>query len=198
VTKTPDGKAIMTWMDTNQKYLYYALFHSGGTLLSGPVISDYFKDGASVNYYGQSITTNTWQPDAGLDVLTEFSSPLYGGVPGSQAGVQLSFANQGLTTAANPLLTLTLADGLTYSHDTSGITPTVVGNTVTWDLPDLAFADTGEFTVFVSVPAEAVIGTLYDLELSISSDGTDVEPGNNTDSAQIMAAIKVFLPSIRR
>jgi len=75
VTKTPDGKAIMTWMDSNNKYLYYALFHSSGTLVTVPVISDYFEDGASVNYYGQSITTNTWQPNSGLDVLTEFFKP---------------------------------------------------------------------------------------------------------------------------
>lgn len=198
VTKTPDGKAIMTWMDSNRNYQYYAMFHSGGTVLSGPVVFHYFEDSADVNYYGQAITTNTWQPATDLDAIAQFSAPLYGGVPGSQAGVQLSFANQGLTTAANPLLTLTLAEGLTYSHDTSGITPTVDGNTVTWNLPGLTFADAGQFSVYVSVPSDAVLGTMYDIGLAISSDGTDVDPANNTDSAQVMAAIKVFLPSIRR
>lgn len=198
VTKTPDGKAIMTWMDTNNRYLYYALFHSSGTLLSGPVISHYFENEAHVNYYGQAITTNTWQPNSGLDILTEFSSSLYAAAPGGAANLQVHYTNQGLTTASNPSLTLTLADGLTYSYDTSGIMPTVVGNTVTWDLSDLAFGDGDDFVVSISVPFDAVIGTLYDIDLAITSDGTDVDPGNNTDEAQIMASYQVFLPILMR
>lgn len=198
VTKTSDGKAIMTWMDTNYKYLYYALFDSSGTLLSGPVISHYFEDNASVNYYGQAITTNTWQPNSGLDILTEFSSSLYGVAPGGAANLQVHYANQGLTTASNPSLTLTLADGLTYNYDTSGITPTVVGNTVTWNLPDLAFGDRDDFVVYISVPSDAVIGTLFDIDMAITSDGTDVDPSNNADEAQIMASYQLFLPIVRR
>lgn len=198
VTKSPDGKAIMTWMDSNHKYLYYALFHANGTLLSGPVIFNYFEDGASINYQGQSITTNTWQPNSGLDVFSEFSSPLYGAVPGGVAGISVNYANQGLTTATNPSLTLTLAEGLTYSGDTSGITPAVAGSTVTWDLPDLAFADGESFMVYVSVPSDAVIGTRYDISLAITSDGTDVDPSNNEDAAEIMAANLLFLPMIMK
>ncbi len=198
VTKTPDGKAIMTWIDSNYMYQYYALFHSNGTLLNGPVISHYFEDNASVNSYGQAITTNTWQPNSGLDILTEFSGDIYGAAPGGAANIQVHYANQGLTTAVNPSLTLTLADGLTYSYDTSGITPTVDGNTVTWDLPDLAFADGETFGVYVSIPSDAVIGTFYDIELAITSDGTDVDQNNNADDAQIMASYQVFLPVVMR
>jgi len=198
VTKSPDGKAIMTWMDSNNKYLYYALFHASGTLLSGPVIFNYFENGASINYEGQSITTNTWQPNSGLDVFSEFSSPLYGAAPGGAATIQVDYANQGLTTAANPSLTLTLAEGLTYSYDTSGLTPTVFSNTVTWDLPDLAFADGESFMVYVSVPSDAVIGTRYDISLAITSDGTDVDLSNNADAAEIMAANLLFLPMIMK
>ena len=198
VTKTSDGKAVMTWMDIGYRYLYYALFHSNGTLLSGPVISQYFKHKANVNYYGQAITTNTWQPNSGLDVLTEFSSSIYGATPGGAANLQVHYANQGLTTASNPSLTLTLADGLTYSYDTSGIVPTVVGNTVTWHLPDLFFGDSNDFMVSISVPSDAVIGTMFDLDLAIASDGNDVEPGNNADEAQIMASYQLLLPMIMR
>jgi len=198
VTKTPDGRAIMTWMDDNQRYLYYALLHSTGTVLSGPVIFDTFEYGASINTDGYAITTNSWTPTAEVDAMAAFQAPLYGGAPGGLAGVQLSYANQGLTTATGVELKITLPAGLTYSYDTSGITPTIVGDTVTWDLPDLNFGDVGHFSVYLAVPPEATVGTFYDLSLEITSTEVDVDLSNNTDTCQVMAAELLFLPIIMR
>ncbi|MGC9424003.1 hypothetical protein, partial [Vibrio sp.] len=198
VTKTPDGKAIITWMDENRRYLYYALLHSTGTVLSGPAIFNSFENGVSINTDGYAITTNSWEPASGVDIMAEFEAPLYGAAPGGLAGVQVSYGNQGLTTAANVQLSLTLPAELSYSHDTSGVTPTIVGDTVTWDLSDLDFGDVGHFSVYLAVPPEATIGTFYDLSLEITSDGGDVDPSNNSDACQVMAAELLFLPVIMR
>lgn len=198
VTKTPDGKAIITWMDENQRYLYYALLHSTGTVLSGPAIFDVFEDYVSINRDGYAITTNSWEPASGVDIMAEFEAPLYGAAPGGLAGVQVSYGNQGLTTAANVLLSLTLPAELSYSHDTSGVTPTIVGDTITWDLSDLDFGDVGHFLVYLEVPSDATIGTFYDLSLEITSDGGDVDLSNNSDICQVMAAELLFLPVIMR
>ncbi|MFZ3069521.1 MAG: hypothetical protein WA110_00140 [Anaerolineaceae bacterium] len=195
VTKDSANHGVITWSDGNGKYLYYALvLGSNGALLSGPVVFNHFGDGMNINYDGYSTTTNSWQPDEGLDLMTEFSGPLYGAVPGGLAGLRVHYLNQGLTTGTNPVLSLTLADGLSYIYDTSGLTPSVVGNTITWHLPDLAFSDAGNFIVYVSVPSEAPISTLYDVNLSIASNESDVNPADNVDTAQVMAAVLIYLP----
>lgn len=198
VTKTHDGRAIMTWMDEDMRYLYYALLHANGTVLSGPTIFNVFENGASINTDGYAITTNSWEPASGVDIMAEFEAPLYGAAPGGLAGVQVSYGNQGLTTAANVKLYLGLPAELSYSHDTSGVTPTIVGDTVTWDLGDLDFGDVGHFLVYLEVPSDATIGTFYDLDLEITSDGGDVDPSNNDDVCQVMAAELLFLPVIMR
>jgi hypothetical protein len=154
-TKDVNNRGILTWTDVNRYYLYYAYVNgSNGALLSGPFISHYFEEGISVNYDGQIITTNSWQPASETDLFSEFSADLYGAEPGGVAILRLTYGNQALTTATGPQLTLTLPDGLSYAGDTSGIVPIISENTVKWNLPDLEFADVGDFTIYVSVPAE--------------------------------------------
>jgi len=198
-TKDANNKGILTWTDENLHYLYYAYVNgSNGGLLSGPYISHWFEEGISVNYDGQIITTNSWQPASETDLFSEFSADLYGAEPGGVAILRLTYGNQALTTATGPQLTLTLPDGLSYAGDTSGIVPIISGNTVTWNLSDLEFADVGDFTVYISVPLDDPLGTLYDVNLSLTFDGTDIDLTNNDDLAKIMISTMTYLPLINR
>ncbi len=198
-TKDANNRGILTWTDENHHYLYYAYVNgSNGSVLSGPFISHWFDEEFSANYDGQITTTNSWQPASGTDLLTEFSAILYGVEPGGVATLNLSYANQALTTGVNPQLILTLPSGLSYAGDTCEIPPIISENTITWDLPNLNFGDFGQFTVYVSVPPDQPLGTLYDVGLSLIFDGTDIDPTNNTDATEIMIATFTYLPLINK
>lgn len=198
-TKDANNRGILTWTDENSRYLYYAYINgSNGALLSGPFISHWFEEGFTVSYDGQFTTTNSWQPASGTDLLAEFSADLYGAEPGGVAMLNLSYANQALTTATNPRLILTLPNGLSYAGDTYEYPPDISGNSFTWNLPALEFADFGQFTVYVLVPPEDPLGTLYDVSISFTFDGTDIDPTNNTDTSQIMVSTKLYLPLVNR
>ena len=198
-TKDANNRGILTWTDENGRYLYYAYVNgSNGGLLSGPFISHWFEEGISVNYDGQITTTNSWQPASGTDLFSEFSADLYGAEPGGVAILRLTYGNQALTTATGPQLTLTLPDGLSYAGDNSGIVPTISANTVTWNLPNLEFADVGAFIVYVSVPAEDPIGTIYEISQSLTFDGEDIDPSNDSENAEVMVATMTYLPLINR
>jgi hypothetical protein len=141
------GHAILTWMDANwdsSHNLYYALVDSSGSILTHPMI---FRTSQAENLYivtsfeGYGNTSYSWTPPADVDGVADFRSSLTGGPPGGGAGVGVRYANHGATTAANPTLTAILDDDLTYASDTSGLTPTVDGQDVTWDPPDLSFLE---------------------------------------------------------
>jgi hypothetical protein len=191
----------LTWRDEKGQYEYYALVRgANGALLSGPYISHFFDsipDSLMFNSE-QSVTTNSWQPASGTDLFSEFSADLYGAEPGGISILHLTYGNQALTTATNPQLTLTLPDGLSYAGDNSGIVPIISENTVIWNLPDLEFADVGDFTVYVSVPAEDPIGTIYEISQSLTFDGEDIDPSNNSENAEVMVATMTYLPLINR
>ncbi len=87
---------------------------------------------------------------------------------GGNATLNIWFENDGDADAADVTITDTL-DGFTYLSDTSGVTPTVIGNVVTWELGTLAPKTQQNFQVFVSVDAlesETVTSTV---EISTSN-----------------------------
>jgi hypothetical protein len=214
VASDSNGHAILTWGDTdirNRPNLYYALVDGAGSILTPPMI---FRSSQASSPYigagsqGQGNTTYS-SITTGADGVVNFSSPLFGGAPGGGVAMNISYANHGLTTITGAVLTATLGSsslgvnalstsGLTYLGDTSGITPTVTGNTIVWSLPPLNFLDGKQFDLNVGVPVSATIGTLYSVTLTLTSDQTDVNPDDNVDLTDVMAARQLFLPLVRR
>ncbi len=198
VTKDANNRGILTWSDQNHRYLYYAYVQgSNGALLSGPVISHY-SDWFSLSYTGSGITTNSWSPAAGIDLVGAFSSGLYGGAPGGLAMLTLQYSNIGAGTAESPELTLTLPAGLTYVGDTSGVTPDLVDSTVVWQLPEMAFGSSEDFVVYLAVDGATPVPSFFDVSLELTSEGVDVNPEDNTDTAQVMVGPQIFLPLLLR
>lgn len=198
VTKDANNRGILTWSDQNQRYLYYAYVQgSNGALLSGPVIYHY-SDWFSLSYTGSGITTNSWSPAVGIDLIGAFSSGLYGAAPGGAAIMKLEYSNIGAGTAEFPVLTLSLPAGLTYVGDTSGITPDTVGSTVVWQLPEMEYGSSGNFTVTVAVDGANPVPSFLGVSLVLSSEGVDANPADNTDTAQVMVGLQVFLPLLLR
>jgi uncharacterized repeat protein (TIGR01451 family) len=133
-----------------------------------------------------------------VDGVVSFVSSLFAGQPGGNAAIALRYTNYGGTTATGVTLTATLGNGLTYAGDTSGIVPTVSGNLVVWNLPDLGLLADGSFMLYVGVPTGATPGTRYPITLLLTSAGPEINPGNNTATAQVMAARQIYLPLVMR
>ena len=96
------------------------------------------------------------------------------------------------------VVTATLGTGLTYLRDTSGVSPLVAGNLITWNLPDLSYLDKHQFALFVGVPGADAIGTRHPFTLTVAASGTDANPSDNTANLEVMAALQVYLPLIMR
>lgn len=198
VTKDANNRGVLTWSDENNRYLYYALvLGTNGAVLTNPVIF-HRSHAFELSRNGSGITTNSWSPATGVDLLASFSSDLFGGEPGGVAPVLLKYANTGTVSSTSTNLVLTLPAGLNYVGDTSGITPVAVGNTITWALPNLAFTEGDAFQVYLTIESGAAIGTLYPIGLEISSAGVDANPADNSDSAQVFAGLPCYLPLINR
>lgn len=199
------GHAILTWMDSgimsSRCNLYYALVDGNGNVLTPPMIfrtSQATSPNIETGEGGYGNTSYSWTPPSGVDGVAAFSASLFGGPPGGNAAVGVRYANHGATIATGVVLTATLDSNLTYVGDTSGVIPTVGGNDVAWNLPDLGLLESRDFTLYVQVPAGADYGTRYPITLTLSSAGPEANAGDNTTGAQVMAARQVFLPLVFR
>jgi len=197
VTTDSSSRVIMTWVDGDTyQNLIYALGNSAGAFITPPMFYKTSADHIDISYNGQGNVPYSL-PD-GVDGVASLSADLVGGQPGGNAGVGIHYTNHGATTATGVVLTVTLDSNLTYMSDTSGVVPSVSGNTVTWNLPNMASLGGQDFTLNVGIPAGAALGTHYPISLSLTSNEPDINPGDNTDSAEVMAARQVFLPLIMR
>lgn len=189
------GRAIFTWMDYGNAYLYYALVDGTGAMVTPPMI---FRAAVSpyiiTSYIGYGNTSYSWVPAAGVDGLAAFSVSLVGAAPGGGAGLPLHYGNFGATTAASVVLTATLGSGLSYQDDTSGYLPIVSGNQVVWNLPDLKFLERGDFVLRVAVAPTATVGARLPVTLKLASAGPEENPDDNHSSAEVMVAVQCYLP----
>jgi hypothetical protein len=204
VTASPSGSAIITYTDRDsflRRYLYYALVGNGGGVVTEPMgflESQVIGGSIWTSSQGYGNTTYSWTPPADVDGVASFEATWYGGLPGGGAAVSVNYANHGAKTATNVVLTANLDSELTYLGDTSGVTPVISGNTVTWNLPNMAFLDNQRFVLYLGIPAGAAIGTSYSLTIAFSSDGPEANPSNNTSSTEVVASHQLFLPGVFR
>ena len=196
VTTDIDSHVIMTWTAGDNNSLIYALGNSAGAFITPPMLYKTSADYIDISWNGQGNVPYSL-PD-GVDGVASLSADLVGGEPGSSVAVGIHYTNHGATTATGVTLTVTLDSNLIYVSDTSGVVPSVSGNTVTWNLPNMASLGGQDFTLNVGIPAGAALGTHYPISLSLTSNEPDINPGDNTDSAEVMAARQVFLPLIMR
>jgi hypothetical protein len=198
------GHAILTWMDPDgdaRRCLYYALVNGSGSILTPPMI---FRSGqgdaphidsSSTGYgntsYGSSIAT-------GVDAAIGPGGSLAGGAPGGAAVIGVTYTNHGLTSATGLVVTATLGSELTYLCDTSAVSPTMTGNSITWSLPDIGFLDERQFGLYLGVPGTAAIGTRYPVTLTLSANEPDANVVDNTATLEVMAALQVYLPVVTR
>lgn len=197
------GRAILTWMDSdynNRRNLYYALVQSNGNILTPATI---FKSSQSSQPYmfssfeGDGNTSYSWTPPAGVDNQLIVGPSIVSGALNGGAVLNIEYRGRGGQTATGVTLTATLDPRLAYHSDTSGVTPTVNGNTVTWALPDVRLFDRREFRVLLRVSG-AALGDLLPVQLALTAVQQDLNPGDNSASVQVRVDRPFFLPIVLR
>ncbi|MCB9134882.1 MAG: hypothetical protein H6636_05625 [Anaerolineales bacterium] len=196
------GNAVFTWINGNsQDRVFYALVNSHGTVLTQPLTflqtKLNFPGDLWINSNVKSLAPYASPPSsAGVDMQLQALS-LAGGAPDGKASFPLEFSNQGALTATEVVVSVTLPVSVTYLSDTSGMVPSVNGNTLAWHFPDLAFLGHGAFTVRVGLPT-GEIGTTYPVTVEISATQADDNPADNVITTQLMLANQHFIPVMIR
>jgi uncharacterized repeat protein (TIGR01451 family) len=138
------------------------------------------------------------EPPTTTDVDAWVDAPaLVGAPPDGIAGIAITYGNDGTTPATSVVITATLPISLTYIGDSSGVSPTVNGGVLTWNLPDIAFPAQRQFLLWVGLPGDPY-GTRYPLALAIDSAGPEADAPDNTLDLEVMIARQVFLPLVIR
>lgn len=204
VTADKNGRGILTWMDDDWRHrpnLYYALVNSDGIVLTPGMIfytaqPDYYGDRElETNFEGNGNTSYSWIPPAGVDGWIKAPAPA-GTRSGPQAAIPITFGNDGTTQSKGVVVTAILEGGLTYHSDSSGFTPMIIGNTITWNLPDLSFLSKRFFNLSVNVPAGG-LGQKFPVTLQIASAGPEDNAGNNEFKLDVEISRRIFLPIAR-
>lgn len=133
---------------------------------------------------------------SGVDLFVY--GPALTGIPliGSGA-ILIQYSNLGATVATSVTLTATLDSQLAYVSDTLAITPTENGDTLTWNLPDVAYLQGRQFAMFISGP-DNLTAIIYPITLTIASASLEADPDPTPNMAIITVRLvgPVYLPLV--
>lgn len=211
VAADANNRAVVTWGENDASYRphhYYALLDGSGAVLTPPtpvLAARRPADGStpyvasSFNGYGVApgladSPSSTTQSDVEVNAPAVSS-----GDPGADAQVVMKVGNRGLPTATNVVVTAELDPNLAFLNSSpppsdSAQAATNAGGVYTWNVPDLRYLSQGLIVMNTSVPS-TTIGARYPVTITISTTGSDVNPGNNSTVTEVMVAEQVYLPA---
>lgn len=202
VTADTAGRGILTWMDYEYSYrphLYYALVDSAGNVRTEPttfLTSRATDPYISTNFNGYGNTSRTIQPTTqNVDAYVK-TPPVVGGQPAGHVTVPIQIGNMGRQAANSVQVSAILDANLSYIGATPAPT-SVVGNTVTWQLPSLDFLGSGQLWITTSVPS-ATIGSRYPVTVTVISSGLESNAADNSAVTEVMVARQSYLPLVGR
>lgn len=200
VTQGPDRLAVLTWMDLGynaQRNLYYALINANGVVVTPPVI---FQTSSAIppqiitSATGSGNTTFTWTPPNGVDsALSTAPATVVAPPGGAVTPLEVKLKGRGALPATSVRLVATLDPLLRYVSDTSGIAPTVSGQTITWNLPDLRLFDIRQFQINLTATG-GVLGNRLPVTLQLRSAESDLTPADNQTTVQVWISRPYYLP----
>lgn len=125
-----------------------------------------------------------------------FAPSTVGIQPSQLAKINLVYGNTGAAIASSVTLTMTLDEGLTYISDTSQITPTIIGESIVWNLPNIEYLVESQFEITVQLPDDAIYGDNYVLGFFLAAAQPDADSLENSAEVNIQVVRKIFLPYI--
>ena len=132
-----------------------------------------------------------WQDDRNYNALAwEIYGELLGDVaiskeapikapPGSNVIYTISYRNEGSGDAPNVTITDTLPSATVYISDTAPFSPTIVGNTVVWEVGALDGGASGQFTLVAKVSPTATTGSILTNTIQINTSLPESDYSNN-------------------
>jgi trimeric autotransporter adhesin len=139
-----------------------------------------------------SVTQGIWRIRAGVDA---YAAPAFSSAtPGQIASVPVRLGNRRLD-AATLTVSVRLDSGLAYLGDTSGISPTISGQTLSWTLPQFGVG-AHDFLLVLQAP-DAPLGTRLAYELRVAAEG-DADPSNDVATGELLISRRQLLPAILR
>ncbi|MBI9050026.1 MAG: hypothetical protein JEZ00_11440, partial [Anaerolineaceae bacterium] len=171
INLSADGDAILTQpTDPTDEYGQTVGYVADATIENVTVSADAwgipFLNSTVVNFYGTDFVSN-------LNVPTRVT-------PGEDISIGINIDNLESYAVEDVLVELTLPDLLTYSSDTSSVTPVINGQVYSWTIAEMAANEDISFTVQCSVSASAIDGDTMELSLVSDSAVTEINPTNNT------------------
>jgi hypothetical protein len=209
-----EGHAVLSWTEYDwyfRPYQIYAVIDSGGRAVVPPTkflyargtVRDAFRLVSSDTGYGIApdlsfAPVSTTQPDAAVASPRLSSAP-----PQGTAQVVINVANWGLPTADGVVVTAEIDPRLTFkgavpepssteiAADETGAAP----QKVVWNAPDLAYLSAGRIVLSTGVPS-ATIGSQYPVTVTVTLNGADFNPQNNTSKTRVTVSEMLYTPFV--
>lgn len=202
VAQGPGGLAVLTWMDQDldtRRNLYYALVNSNGVVVTPATIFQTSRAmQPSIYTSSNGNTTYSWIPPNGVDsMLSVAPVSAYATPNGMATPIGVTLRGRGGLPATSVRLVATLDPHLRYFGDTSGIAPTVSGQTVTWTLPNLRLFDIRQFQIYLEATGGA-LGDRLPVALQLTSAEADLTPADNQATVQVWLSQSTYLPLLIR
>jgi hypothetical protein len=202
LTNDANDHAIFTWMDYDSSYprnLYYALVNTnGGVVTPATIFQTSRAMPPSIYTSSNGNTTYSWIPPNGVDsMLSVAPVSAYATPNGMATPIGVTLKGRGGLPATSVRLVATLDPHLRYLGDTSGIAPTVSGQTVTWTLPNLRLFDIRQFQIYLEATGGA-LGDRLSVALQLTSAEADLTPADNQATVQIWLSQSTYLPLLIR
>jgi len=164
----------------------------GDPLVSPPNVQT-FSDTVLFSGYTQQYGNELWRLDLtdthNLSVQTVTTQPV---TPASSNTIPIIIFSERFGQVTSATLTATLPVSVTYITDTLGISPTLNGNSVVWQISNLAFG-ARDFNLSLAIP-NAALGTRYPITFTIGSSLTDTVVADNIATTNIWLTAQTFLP----
>ncbi len=113
------------------------------------------------------------------------------------ANIQIDYMNRDWNPQRQITLTAVLSESLTYHGSNGVVQPTVQGNVLVWQLPDLAPWAADTINLYVQAPV-APLGTRYAVALTLATVTGDGAPVQSSRNVEIRIAAHYYLPIITR
>ena len=125
------------------------------------------------------------------------SSTVVGTASEQVGAIPVTIGNDGTLMQQSITVTLTLTDGVEYLSDTSGITPTIQGSMLTWQLNQIPTnCSEQSFVVYVGLP-DAEVGEQRPFSVTIGGMVAGDISNDNQSNGLIVVGNPLFLPAVQ-
>lgn len=123
--------------------------------------------------------------------------PIVRAATGGVGVIPIDYGNQSNTPQEQVTLTAVLDPQVRYIASNGPVTPTIQGNTLTWQLPALDALSAEKIDLHVQTPI-APLGTRYGVTFTFTTANGDGAPIQNSTNVEMVIAAYYFLPIIKR